>query len=227
MTDCCFAGANYVGHFLLIHLLLERLAASTRSRIVLLSSIQEELGWIPWDDPLALHAPSGSDYYAPSKLASLMLGLELARRLEGTGIDVFVAHPGIAQTDLFRKMTRRNFSAIMLDWLQSLFGQSAYRGGLPVAYAATEPSLQGKGGMFIGPRYLAQLCMQAFAFASLRPHNRDARSEHARYRLYEQTADALEEFLHVQLPNRLKGVPETKVRAGMKSPGSKAAAHEE
>ncbi len=99
-------GANFVGHFWLAHLLLGALDAGGPSRLVFLSSLEEQGGAIPWDDPLGLHAPPRADWYASSKLANLMVGLEMGRRLRGTNVDVFAVHPGIAQTDIFHRFER-------------------------------------------------------------------------------------------------------------------------
>lgn len=220
-------GTNFVGHFYLCHLLLGRLGQNVPSRLVFLSSVEEQYGRIPWDDPLALNPPPKADWYSTSKLANLMTGLEMARRLQGTQLDVFVVHPGIAQTDIFHRFSVQKHPAGSL-WrraIQAVGGQSAYRGALPLVYAAAAPSLQGKGGMFIGPRYWGSLVFQAYSFSSLTPRSAEGRDPHARYRLYEQTADALEGLLRSPLPNRLRGIafhqPET-VKEGGKVEGEKA-----
>jgi NAD(P)-dependent dehydrogenase (short-subunit alcohol dehydrogenase family) len=204
-------GTNFVGHFYLAHLLLNKLGQHTPSRIVFQSSMEEQMGTIPWDDPLGMNPPPGADWYSSSKLANLMAGLEMARRLQGTQLDVFVVHPGVAQTDIFHKYERHPAGSMYRQMMQAVGGQSAYRGALPLVYAATEPSLQGKGGQFIGPRYsksnLISILGQVYSFASLTPINKEAKSPHARFRIYEQTADALESLLQKSLPNRLRGVP--------------------
>jgi NAD(P)-dependent dehydrogenase (short-subunit alcohol dehydrogenase family) len=40
--------------------------------------------------------------YAQSKLALLLQSLELAERLDGSGVTVNCLHPGLAATDIFR-----------------------------------------------------------------------------------------------------------------------------
>lgn len=213
-------GVNYVGHFYLSHLLLDVLAKSNPSRIVWLSSIEEQWGKIQWNDPLGLEAPASADWYSTSKLANYMIAMEMGRRLKGTGIDVFATHPGASQTDLFRKYTRITLGGLYRQMLQGIMGQSAYRGGLPIAYAVAEPSLKGKGGAFIGPYYWGQMIVHAYSLGRVSPRNPEAKDPHARYRLYEQTADALEEFLDGErFPHRLRGIPPLCRRwAGSKSP---------
>ncbi len=44
------------------------------------------------------------DWYGAANLCKLMVGKEIARRLEGSGVDLFVVQPGMTTTDLFRKM---------------------------------------------------------------------------------------------------------------------------
>jgi hypothetical protein len=43
------------------------------------------------------------NWYGAANLCKLMAGKEMARRLEGSGVSVFVVQPGMTSTDLFRK----------------------------------------------------------------------------------------------------------------------------
>ena len=121
------------------------------------------------------------------------------------GTPAFSTHAA-RTADLYRKATRRGPQLVALDAAMQLFGQSAERGALSLTYAAAEPSLRGRSGQYIGCFYLPFLPVQLFPFLALSPRNPVARSAHARYRLYDQTAEALEQFLRRPLPHRLKGV---------------------
>jgi NAD(P)-dependent dehydrogenase (short-subunit alcohol dehydrogenase family) len=99
-------GVNHLGHFLLTELLLDTLKASAPSRIVCVSSVAHAgmrgpAGEIDFDD---LHFDK-REYnpgvaYAQSKLANVLHALDLARRLEGTGVSAFSVHPGWIRSNL-------------------------------------------------------------------------------------------------------------------------------
>lgn len=89
-------GVNHLGHFLLTDLLLDRLVASAPSRVVVLSSVAHRfaLGGLDRHDLQHEHSFNSMEVYAQSKLANVQFALELARRLEGTGVTVNAVHPG-------------------------------------------------------------------------------------------------------------------------------------
>ena len=89
-------GVNHVGHFLLTDLLLDRLKASKPARVVVVSSFVHRvaLGGLDRADLDAVGSFSGFNRYAQSKLANAQFALELARRLDGTGVTVNCLHPG-------------------------------------------------------------------------------------------------------------------------------------
>lgn len=95
-------GTNHLGHFLLNYLTFD-LISKRSGRIVPVSSIvHRQSPGINFDDPMFSKDYSPSKAYAQSKLANLMYGLELARRLEavGSGVKSVSAHPGYSATHL-------------------------------------------------------------------------------------------------------------------------------
>ena len=101
-------GGNYLGPFLLTHLLLPALSEAARggvgdARIVHVSSIAHNLGRI---EPATFRP--GPPYrplaaYAQSKLGNLMFNFALARRLP-PGISTHAFHPGGVDSEIYREL---------------------------------------------------------------------------------------------------------------------------
>jgi len=142
-------GVNYLGHFLLTGLLLPIITQTPDSRIVSLYSLAASWFGVQFDDLQFERKYDARKAYSQSKMACLMFGLELNKRLHEAGYATLslAAHPGFSQSDLSRHLP----SAIRL--LLSMFGsflmQSATDGALPSLYAALGEDLH--GGEAIGP----------------------------------------------------------------------------
>jgi NAD(P)-dependent dehydrogenase (short-subunit alcohol dehydrogenase family) len=82
---------NYLAGFVLTLRLLPLLRRSAPARIVMVAS----LGQAPldFDDPMLEGDYDGKRAYSQSKLAQITFGVELAERLEGTGVTVNSLHP--------------------------------------------------------------------------------------------------------------------------------------
>ena len=76
-------GTNYLGHFALTGLLLDRLLAADAPRVVTAGSNMHKMGKIPWDDLNSEHKYKKWSAYSNSKLANLMFAYELQRRSDG------------------------------------------------------------------------------------------------------------------------------------------------
>jgi NAD(P)-dependent dehydrogenase (short-subunit alcohol dehydrogenase family) len=83
---------NYLAPFLLTHLLRPLLVASTPARIVNVASGGQAP--IDFDDVMLERRYSGTQAYCQSKLALIMLTLDLADDLVGTGVTANSLHPG-------------------------------------------------------------------------------------------------------------------------------------
>ena len=98
-------GVSYFGHFLLTELLLDLLKESAPSRVVLVSSVVH--AGSPRNRPkvhledLNYHTreTSNMDIYAEAKVANVLYAMELAERLEGTGVTTASVHPGWARSN--------------------------------------------------------------------------------------------------------------------------------
>lgn len=93
---------NHLSPYLLTELLLPTLTAGAPSRIVNVTSGAVGVAKRVFD---AVEPPGGYygfHWYGRAKLAQLAYMLDLAARLDGTGVSVFAADPGGAATDMTR-----------------------------------------------------------------------------------------------------------------------------
>ena len=95
-------GVNHLGHFLLTHMLLDRIKEAPSARIVNVSSMFHERGKINFDDLNSEGSYSAYEAYFQSKLANILFTRSLAKRLEGTKVTVNVLHPGYVGTEILR-----------------------------------------------------------------------------------------------------------------------------
>ncbi|MFO0547114.1 MAG: SDR family NAD(P)-dependent oxidoreductase [Polyangiaceae bacterium] len=101
---------NHLAHVLLVHELLPRLRERAGARVVLVSSMAHGRGALPNSPDFGLREPRGGATpafegyaaYARSKLANVLFGVELARRL-GPHPTVNSLHPGVVSTNLLRE----------------------------------------------------------------------------------------------------------------------------
>ena len=140
---------NYLSHFLLTNLLLERLKASPAGRVVNVSSTAHADGRIDFDNLQGERHYERLDAYARSKLALLMFTYELARRLSGTRVTANALHPGVVATDL------GSDNGFVRGWvrvkLRNLMGRSMIspaEGARSVVRLASSPDLAGVTGRY-------------------------------------------------------------------------------
>ncbi|MER8187907.1 SDR family NAD(P)-dependent oxidoreductase [Kitasatospora sp. NPDC094015] len=151
---------NHLSPYLLTELLLDGLTAAGPSRIVNVSSGAVQLA----KRDFRAVEPSGGYYgfhwYGRAKLANLAYTLDLAERLRGTGVSVFAADPGGAATEMTNgTMTSPKIvsPALRLMWplVRRTFERStagpASVAARPSVLAATDPALDGRTGLLIGP----------------------------------------------------------------------------
>jgi NAD(P)-dependent dehydrogenase (short-subunit alcohol dehydrogenase family) len=91
---------NHLAPFLLTTLLLDRIKTSAPARIITTTSDAHKGKLIPFDDLNAerSYRARGFTRYGESKLANILFTLELARRLDGTGVTAYCFHPGLVAT---------------------------------------------------------------------------------------------------------------------------------
>jgi NAD(P)-dependent dehydrogenase (short-subunit alcohol dehydrogenase family) len=154
-------GTNVLGHFALTALLLpalERTAALPQAqapRVVMVASIAHKRGRLDFDDLQSTRSYSPMKSYQQSKLADLMLALEMDRRLKAAGSRIVcnAAHPGVANTNLFQPAGRPALERAVRRIVGNLIGallNSDEEGALPTLYAAVAP--EARGGGYYGPQ---------------------------------------------------------------------------
>ncbi|MFF4105065.1 SDR family NAD(P)-dependent oxidoreductase [Streptomyces sp. NPDC001903] len=152
---------NHLSPYLLTELLLPTLTAAAPSRIVNVTSAAVGAAKRVFDDIEPPGGYYGFHWYGRAKLANLAYTLDLAARLDGTGVSVFAADPGGAATDMTNgTMTDPKIvtPALRLLWplVRRKFERStsgpASVAAKPSIVAATDPALTGRTGIVIGAR---------------------------------------------------------------------------
>jgi NAD(P)-dependent dehydrogenase (short-subunit alcohol dehydrogenase family) len=137
---------NHLASFLLTNLLLDMIKASAPARIINVSSNAHITGKIEFDNL------QGERRYSPrayenSKLANILFTLELARRLEGTGVTVNALHPGFVATG-FAKNNGKVIAALV-SLLAPLVARSPAKGAETSIYLASSPNVDGMTGKYV------------------------------------------------------------------------------
>ena len=95
---------NYLGHFLLTHLLIDTIKASAPARIINVAS--KHMGVkINFDDLQTTKNYSFMKAVGPTKLGMIMFTQSLAKKLEGTGVTVNSLHPGLAKSNILNDLS--------------------------------------------------------------------------------------------------------------------------
>ncbi|XP_049626425.1 retinol dehydrogenase 11 [Suncus etruscus] len=149
-------GVNHLGHFLLTHLLLDKLKESAPSRIVTVSSLAHHLGRIQFHNLQSEKFYSAGLAYCHSKLANILFTQELARRLKGSGVTTYCVHPGTVNTELIRH------SVIMrLMWkLFSYFVKTPQQGAQTTLHCALTEGLESLNGKYFSDCQVAWISPQ-------------------------------------------------------------------
>jgi NAD(P)-dependent dehydrogenase (short-subunit alcohol dehydrogenase family) len=147
--------SNHLGHFALTGLLLDLLSAGRDPRVVTVSSSLHRRGQIHFDDLTGERSYTPTAFYAQSKFANVLFGLELDRRLRAAGSPVrsLLAHPGYAATNL-QTTGPTGLAKIAGRIGNRLFAQSPEAGALPQLLAATSQAAE--SGRFYGPARFAE-----------------------------------------------------------------------
>jgi NAD(P)-dependent dehydrogenase (short-subunit alcohol dehydrogenase family) len=191
-------GTNVLGHFVLTGLLLPALEMASgnsreRPRVVTIASIAHKQGKLDFDDLQSTRSYQPMRAYRQSKLANLMFTFELDRRLRAAGSRVMsvAAHPGVANTNLFRSGAHSFASRAARAALGGFIGavlNSDLAGALPTLYAATASEVVDGG--YYGPLGLFEARGERVGAAKIAPQARDEADARRLWQACETLADS-------------------------------------
>ena len=147
---------NHLGHFILVHNLLEQVKQADQGRIVMLSSLGHKLAPLKGIDFNNLDGSKGYHgwkFYGQSKLANLLTAVALSKKLEGSNATANAVHPGIIKTNLSRNMSGiqglliNNPLSSMLMKI-AMGGKTIAQGAATQCYVATAPELADISGKY-------------------------------------------------------------------------------
>ena len=139
---------NYLGPFLLNHLLADLLKKSAPSRIINVSSAIQKWAKLDLNDLQYEHRQyQPFKAYAQSKLLLNIMTFELANRLLGTGVTVNCVHPGAVKTALGSN-SNHSFWLKCMDKAIKLFFISPRKAANPVCYLAISPVIEKTTGNY-------------------------------------------------------------------------------
>lgn len=160
-------GVNYLGHFLLTHLLMPTLKKASDARIIHLSSIMHNLSGLNFDSFRGRKRYFVISAYAQSKMANLLFSYELARRLPSS-VTSNALHPGGVDSEIYRDLPKPVY------WTIKPFLITAKRAALLIQNMALSDEWRGITGQFKS------------AHGPL-PVSRSAKNTELRRRLYEES----------------------------------------
>jgi NAD(P)-dependent dehydrogenase (short-subunit alcohol dehydrogenase family) len=133
-------GVNHLAPFLLTRLLSPLLVASAPSRVISVSSEVHRSAkqGLDFDDLQMTRGWSAQKAYAASKLATILMTVELERRLGDQGVTARAVHPGVVATNFGKGPEGRWLMRVMMTALAPVLKKPA-DGAAPIVLLATGP----------------------------------------------------------------------------------------
>lgn len=144
-------GVNYVGPFLLTHLLtplMEKVPGSIRGRVVNVTSCAHIAAKpIEFDNINMKNYFITSKAYAQSKLAQILFTIYLDKLLreKNSRTHVLSVHPGVVNTDIFEGTALKT----LFPWVLQYLCKTVDEGATSVLYACISTDLEEKGGLYL------------------------------------------------------------------------------
>ncbi len=140
---------NYLGPFLLTHLLMDKLKASQPSRVVNVASMAHKWGDINLEDLNRQNDYRYNEAYWQSKLGNILFTRQLAKELTSSGVSTYAVHPGVINTDFWRNYFL-NFPPIRvyMDITSWPFVKDIIHGAQTTIYCAVDESVASESGKY-------------------------------------------------------------------------------
>ena len=140
---------NHLGYFLFTTLLMDRIITSAPTRIVSVASDAHKFGAVDFDDLQSEKRFGAMRVYGQSKGCNILFTVELAKRLEGTGVTANAVHPGAVNTGLG---ANSGPLMAMLQKVAMVFMKSPAAGADTSVYLAASPEVEGMSGGYFFKR---------------------------------------------------------------------------
>lgn len=170
---------NHLGPFLLTQLLTDRLRESAPARVVNVASTAHTSArhGLDFDDLQSSARYSAMGVYGKSKLANILFTVELAKRLEGSGVTANSLHPGTVATGYGRDGDATGLLAMGIR-IAAPFMKTPAKGARTSVYLASSPAVANVSGAY-------------FVGTSQRTPSRAARDPEAARRLWEVSEELI------------------------------------
>ncbi|EFA10520.1 dehydrogenase/reductase SDR family member 13 [Tribolium castaneum] len=133
---------NYFSSFLLTNLLIDLLKKSEPSRVVNVSSLAAKYARFDLED-LNRFTGMHTDY-ANSKLCNVLFTMELAEKLQGTRVTTFSLHPGVVDTEIFRRIKGQHKA--VFEFFRDHFFRTSEEGAQTTIYCSVERNIEDLSG---------------------------------------------------------------------------------
>ncbi|EZA62003.1 Retinol dehydrogenase [Ooceraea biroi] len=142
---------NYLGHFLLTHLLLPKLRAAEQGRIINVSSQAHTVSTVHLEDLNLERNFTAREAFGQSKLALILMAKHMSKLLRGTNVTINAVNPGIVRGTRHMRHSPLNstflIKLIMRPWMW-LFLKNAVQGAQTAVYAAVTQELNEHSGKY-------------------------------------------------------------------------------
>lgn len=147
---------NHLGHFVLVHNLIDSVKRADQGRIVMLSSLAHKMApskGINFDNLDGSKYYNDWKFYGQSKLANLLTAVALTERLNDSNATANAIHPGIIRTNLSRSMGGIQgliFNNPITGWVagKMMGSKTIPQGASTQCYVATAPELADVSGKY-------------------------------------------------------------------------------
>ncbi len=170
---------NYLAPYILTNRLLDRIRESSPSRIVNLTTNTEFLDELDCDNIKVKTDFDTNSPYVESKLSMNMFSIDLAMKLEGSGVTVNSLYPGYIKTNLLSNLTGPEK---IMQSIMNIMASPAEVGADRIVRLAISSKFNGANGIYLNEDQVS-------------PHHKDAQNSDKRERIRKITEKTLSKWL--------------------------------